>query len=42
MPLTKGINKKRLAPAWNKTVKLYLPSTFQTSDIELLSIKIET
>ena len=26
---------------WNKTAKLYLPSTFQTSDIELLSPKIE-
>ena len=26
----------------NKTAKLYLPSTFQTSDIELLSPKIET
>ena len=25
----------------NKHDKLYLPSTFQTSDIELLSLKIE-
>ena len=26
----------------NKSAKVYLPSTFQTSDIELLSPKIET
>ena len=26
----------------SKDAKLYLPSTFQTSDIELLSPKIET
>ena len=26
----------------NKNAKLYLPSTFQTSDIELLGPKIET
>ena len=26
----------------NNQAKLYLPSTFQTSDIELLSPKIET
>ena len=27
---------------WNNHAKLYLPSTFQTSGIELLSPKIET
>ena len=26
---------------WNKTAKLYLPSMFQTSDIELLSPKLK-
>ena len=27
---------------WDNHAKLYLPSTFQTSDVELLSPKIET
>ena len=29
-------------PDRNKTAELYLPSTFQTSDIEILNPKIET